>query len=68
MSMIDIGGLKEESIRYRVEAITAIMNHPAGDSVKVAALQSLATMLSVGDVSIQNCHFESGGDSGVKLT
>ena len=66
--MIDIGGLKEESIKYRVEAITAIMNHPAGDSVKVAALQSLATMLSVGDVSISNCNFDGGGGSGLTYT
>ena len=62
MTMINIGGIQEESIRYRVDAITAIMNHVAGDSVKVAALQSLAAMLSIGNTSISNCSF-TGDDS-----
>jgi len=66
MAMIDVGGIKEESIQYRVEAITAIMNHVAGDSVKVAALQALATMLQVGNTTISDCTFNAGDSGGLK--
>lgn len=66
MAMIDIGGIKEESIQYRVEAITAIMNHIAGDSVKVAALQALSTMLQIGNTTISDCSFT--GDTSASYT
>ncbi len=58
-SMLHIGA-SPETIAAARDAILAIVNAPAGDKVKSAALEAFATVCKVSNVVVQDSTFTSG--------
>lgn len=51
-------GAKPEAVAEAKAAILAVIASPAGDAVKIAAIQALTAGLTVNGLTISNCHIQ----------
>ena len=58
--MLEIG-VKKETVAAATAAVLAILDTPAGDRVKIAAINTVMAGISINNITIANNSFTNGG-------